>query len=101
MDDRLVQIIGENIIKIADEWETLSVEDLLEIKELGYEKIYCVYDNWEDFTRHYLVSDAADIPDNYKYLFACIDIEKAIKYLSKELRNDYTELKSGKIVQGG
>lgn len=98
MDKRFVEIIGENIIKIANEWEQLSSEDLKELKDLEATVVFCVYNSWREFAEYRISSDklSKEIP---AYLTECIDVEKATDYLREALKDDYTELSSGKIVK--
>ena len=101
MEPGIEQIKGENILEISKQFENaLSVEDLLELKEVGYKVLYCVYTDWKDFTKCYIESVMNNAPDDYKKLFKFIDVEKAAASLSGELGKFYTELESGKIVQG-
>ena len=100
IDPRFIQILGEDMMHIAKQWEQLSAEDLLEIKnEYEFKQVFCVYDNWRDFTEYYIESDRShlNVPE---YLFHCIDIEKATQYLSTMLKDEYTVLSSGKVIQG-
>ena len=101
MEPGFEQIKDENIIEISKQFEdALSIEDLLELKEIGYKVLYCVYADWVDFTKCYIESVMNNAPDDYKELFKFIDVEKATASLSGELGKCYTELESGKIVQG-
>lgn len=100
MDSRFEQMIGKEIISIANQWRMLTVDDLLEIKKIGFEVIYCVYDSWEDFTKTYIELDKKNITHGLEYLIECVDIKKATKYISEKLKDDYVQLKSGKVIQG-
>ena len=95
MDERFIQMIGKDIVDIANEWSQLSVEDLLEIKDKGYKRIYCVYDSWENLAEVYVDKD---IPE---YIKDCIDYTKLGIKLSEGLSfDDYVQLQSGKVIQG-
>lgn len=98
MDDRFIEMIGPDIVKIAETYEQLTVEDLLELKEMKVKDVWCVYDNWMDLAKLYVELDKKD--DNIpEYLTECVDIEKLGEYLKSSIENDYEELKSGKVIQ--
>ena len=103
MDPRVKKLLAnnnfDNIIKIAEEWTHLSVEDLQELIGYSATRVWCVYDNWADLAKSIINIDSnnKDIPE---YLISCIDIDKLISYLKQN--NDeqgYIELASGKILK--
>ena len=103
MDPRIKKLLATSnlysIIKIAEEWPQLSVEDLQELIGYSATKVWCVYDNWADLAKSYINTDSNDknIPE---YLISCIDMDKLISYIKQD--NDelgYIELASGKILK--
>ena len=103
MDERFVEMIGPEIIEIAEDFEMLSTEDLIELKKKKVKEVLCVYDSWLDFAEMYLEHDKKN--DNIpKYLTECIDMKKCVKWLKENCDGDfsnggYEELKSGKVIQ--
>ena len=103
MDERFIEIIGPEIIKIAEEYDTLSAEDLIELKENEAKKVWCVYNSWMDLAQSYIHKDILN--DNIpEYLLACVDMEKLAVWLRKYSYGNYNdggyeELKSGKVIQ--
>ena len=93
MDSRFVEILGQDIVNIANRWGQLSASDLQELWEIGAASVHCVYDDWKDFATTYVQQD---VP---AYLYDCIDYDKATEKLKIMLSDDYTELSSGKIVK--
>lgn len=96
MDKRFEEMIGKDIISIGEQWEQLSTDDLIELKELGATKVHCVYDDWADLAKTLINKEKSRYLD-IQYMFDCIDVDKLAKYI---LKNNimYTELDSGKVV---
>ena len=103
MDERFLEMIGPEIVEIAEEFETLSAADLIELKKKKVKKVWCVYANWQELAEVNLADDRRHdcIP---AYLTECIDMKKYLKWLKKNCIGDfsdggYEELSSGKVIQ--
>ena len=94
--DRLISAFGKDLMYIVEQWPQLSGEDIKEIYEQEIENVHAVYDSWEYVAKTRLMQ----VEEEYvkKHIVPFVDIKTFTNHIKELEKNDWLELKSGKLL---
>ena len=96
LEQKMRDTFGDKFINMVLEWEQLTKQDVDELYKLGITQVFAVYDSWEDVAKTRLTQVEEEYVKNHIVPF--VDIKTFTNHIKELEKNDWLELKSGKLL---